>query len=310
MLRNDGMRPFAFVFPGQGSQRQGMLDAVPETEDMDRLVDAAEALSGLELRAIAALGTDEDLADTRVAQPLLYLTDWAWANALIDAGLSPDAVAGHSLGEFAALAIAEVFSVEAGLELVVERSRLMASVAAATPGGMIAVLGMDREVVADLIAPMSSVWLANDNGPGQVILSGTPKGLDKATAELTAAGARRIVPLKVSGPFHSPLMEPAREAFAEILSQADFAPALVPVLQNTDPTPATDPELIKSRLALQITAPVRWTETVLALRDMGVEVLVEAGPGAVLKGLARKVEGVEAAAVENAGIETIVEEVL
>ncbi len=310
MLREDGIRPFAFVFPGQGSQRQGMLDVLPETEDLDRLLDAAEALTGLELRAIAALGTDEDLADTRVAQPLLYLTDWAWANALIDAGLSPDAVAGHSLGEFAALAIAEVFSVEAGLELVVERSRLMSSVAAATPGGMVAVLGMERELVGDLIAPMSSVWLANDNGPGQVILSGTPKGLDKATAELTMAGARRVIPLKLSGPFHSPLMEPAREAFAEILDQTEFAPSLVPVLQNTGPTPCTDPALIKSRLALQMTAPVRWNETMLAFRDMGVEVLVEAGPGAVLSGLARKVPGIDAASVEEAGIETIAEEVL
>jgi [acyl-carrier-protein] S-malonyltransferase len=304
------MRPFAFVFPGQGSQRQGMLDMVPETEDMDRLLDAAEALTGLELRAIAALGTDEDLADTRVAQPLLFLTDWAWGNALIDAGLSPDAVAGHSLGEFAALAIAEVFSVEAGLELVVERSRLMASVAAATPGGMLAVLGMDREMVSDLIAGMSGVWLANDNGPGQVILSGTHRSLEKATAELTAAGARKLLPLKVAGPFHSPLMGPARDAFADILAQTEFAPALVPVLQNTDPTPTTDPELIKARLALQITAPVRWTETMLSLRDLGIEVLIEAGPGSVLKGLARKMEGIEAAAVEDQGIEMIAEELL
>lgn len=310
MIRDDGVRPFAFVFPGQGSQRQGMLDAVPETEDMDRLLDAAEALSGLELRTIAAMGGDEDLADTRVSQPLLYLTDWAWGQALIDAGLSPDAVAGHSLGEFAALAIAGVFSVEAGLELVVERSRLMASVAAGTPGGMTAVLGMERETVGDLVSALSGVWLANDNGPGQVILSGTPEGLESATKALTEAGARRMVPLKVSGPFHSPLMEPARAAFADILQQAEFSPALVPVVQNTEPAPTTDPELIKARLSLQITAPVRWTETMLAMRDLGIEVLVEAGPGAVLKGLGRKVEGIEMAAVEDAGIETIAEEIL
>lgn len=310
MLRDDGGRPFAFVFPGQGSQRQGMLDAVPETEDMDRLLDAAEALTDLDLRAIAALGSDDDLADTRAAQPLLYLTDWAWGNALLDAGLTPDALAGHSLGEFAALALAQVFSVEAGLELVVERSRLMASVAAATPGGMVAVLGMDRETVGDLVAGMTGVWLANDNGPGQVIVSGTPDGLEAATAGLAAAGARKLVPLKVSGPFHSPLMEPARAAFADILGQAEFSPALVPVIQNADPSPTTDPALIKARLALQIAAPVRWAETMLALRDMGIEVLVEAGPGAVLKGLARKVEGIAATAVEDAGLETIAEEIL
>jgi [acyl-carrier-protein] S-malonyltransferase len=310
VLREDGMRPFAFVFPGQGSQRRGMLDAIPETEDIDRLLDAAEALSGLELRAIAAEGTDADLADTRASQPLLYLTDWSWGTALLDAGLYPDAVAGHSLGEFAALAIAGVFSAEAGLELVVERSRLMASVAAAQPGGMTAVLGMEREVVAELITGMSGVWMANDNGPGQVIVSGSHKGLEAATAALTAAGARRLVPLKVAGPFHSPLMEPARAAFADILAGADFSPARMPVVQNADPTPTTDPALIKARLALQITAPVRWTETMTALRDMGVEVLVEAGPGAVLAGLARKMQRIEAAAVEDAGIETIAEEIL
>jgi [acyl-carrier-protein] S-malonyltransferase len=310
MMRDDGIRPFAFVFPGQGSQRAGMLEAIPETEDIDRLLDAAEALSGLELRTIAALGGDEELADTRVAQPLLYLADWAWGNALIDAGLSPDAVAGHSLGEFAALAIAEVFSVEAGLELVVERSRLMATAAAAAQGGMVAVLGMEPALVGELVSGMSGVWLANDNGPGQVIISGTHQGLEKATHDLTAAGARKLVPLRVAGPFHSPLMEPAREAFAAILDETEFSPALVPIVQNTDPAPTIDPDLIKARLALQITAPVRWTETMYALRDLGIEVLVEAGPGAVLKGLARKVEGLEAAAVEDAGIETIAEEIL
>lgn len=310
MADRDGVRPFAFVFPGQGSQRQGMLDAVPETEDMDRLLDAAEALSGLELRTIASMGADEELADTRVAQPLLYLTDWAWANAMMDAGMTPDAVAGHSLGEYAALAIAQVFSVEAGLELVVERSRLMASQVASTPGGMIAVLGMDRVLVAELVSTMSGAWLANDNGPGQVIISGTPRGIDKATAELTAAGARKIVRLKVAGPYHCPLMEPAREALAEILATTEFSPAMVPVVQNTDPTLTTDPELIKARLQLQITAPVRWSETMDALRAAGIQVLVEAGPGAVLKGLARNVEGIEAAAVEDAGIETIAEEIL
>jgi [acyl-carrier-protein] S-malonyltransferase len=175
---------------------------------------------------------------------------------------------------------------------------------------MVAVLGMEPPLVADLVAEMSGVWLANDNGPGQVIVSGTNEGLEKATVQLMGAGARKLVPLKVAGAFHSPLMEPARAAFADILGQTDFSPALVPVVQNTDPTPTTDPEAIKARLVDQITSPVRWTETMAALRDMGIEVLVEAGPGAVLKGLARKMEGLEAASVEDAGIETIAEEIL
>jgi [acyl-carrier-protein] S-malonyltransferase len=303
-------RPYAFVFPGQGSQRVGMLDAVPETEDMERLLDAAEALSDMELRTIALMGGEADLADTRVAQPLLYLADWAWGQALLDSGLLPRAVAGHSLGEFAALAVAGVYSVEAGLELVVERARLMASVASGTPGGMTAVVGMDRDMIGTLVSELSGVWLANDNSPDQVIISGTHKGLEHATRALTAAGARKLIPLRVAGPFHSPLMEPARVAFAEILAGADFCEARIPVVQNADPAPTIDPGLIKGRLALQITAPVRWTETMSVLRDMGVEVLIETGPGGVLTSLARRMEGLEAAAVEEAGIETIAEEVL
>jgi [acyl-carrier-protein] S-malonyltransferase len=303
-------RTYAFVFPGQGSQKIGMLDAVPETEDMDRLLDAAEALSDLGLRTMALMGSDQDLADTRVAQPLLYLADWAWGQALLESGFEPKAVAGHSLGELAALAIAGVYSVEAGLELVVERSRLMASVAAGTPGGMLAVLGMDRDMVGALVAEMSGVWLANDNAPGQVIISGTHRGLEAATRALTGAGARRLVPLKVAGPYHTPLMEPARAAFAEILAEADFCEARIPVVQNADPVPTIDPQLIKARLALQITAPVRWVETMEAFRNMRIDILIEAGPGCVLDGLARKMEGLESFAIEDAGIESIAEEVL
>ena len=230
----------ALVFPGQGSQRTGMLDHVPELESLNRLLDAAEALSDLELSTIAQLGTPEDLADTRVAQPLLYLADWAWGVTLLQSGVGPVAVAGHSLGELAALAVAGVFSPEAGLELVVERSKVMAATAASTPGGMSAVLGMERATIAELLADMPGAWVANDNAPGQVVISGTRSGIEQATEALLEAGARKVVPLAVAGPFHSPLMEPARAAFEEILLGAEFADARIPVLQNTDPTPATD----------------------------------------------------------------------
>lgn len=286
-----------------------MLETAPENEDLDRLLDAAEALADMHLCRLATDGTDEQLADTRVAQPLLYLADWAWGVALIESGIAPEAVAGHSLGELAALAIAGVFSAEAGLELVVERSKLMAATAAATPGGMAAVLGMDGEVIAAALEGMSGVWVANDNAPGQVVMSGTHQGIEAATAALSEAGARKIVPLKVAGAFHSPLMEPAREAFSLLLEGADFADATIPVYQNTDPTPATDAELIRTRLIDQITSPVRWTETMYAMAADGIGLLVESGPGAVLTGLARRVEGVEALASETAGIERILEEV-
>lgn len=303
-------RTSALVFPGQGSQRHGMLEVLPDREAVERLLDAAEALSDLDLRHIAHAGTPEQLSDTRAAQPLLYLVDWAWGAALLDAGVAPVAVAGHSLGEFAALATAGVFSVEAGLELVVERSRLMAERALATPGGMVAVLGMDRETVTDLVEGISGVWVANDNGPGQVVLSGSHESLETAHRLLAEAGARKVVPLSVAGPFHSALMGPAADSFNMLLDAASFADAVIPVVQNADPQPSIDAAAIKERLKAQITSPVRWAETMRALRDMGIDMLVECGPGAVLKGLARRVEGLEAISVEERGIDAVLEEVL
>lgn len=299
----------AVVFPGQGSQKAGMLDLVPENDDLDRLLDAAEALSDLALRRIASTGTDEELSDTRVAQPLLYLADWAWGCALLESGVEPIALAGHSLGELAALAVSGVYSVEAGLELVVERSKLMAATAFSTPGTMAAVLGMDGDVIGAAIEGLSGVWVANDNAPGQVVISGTHMGVEHAIAALMEAGARKVVPLKVAGAFHSPLMEPAREAFALLIEGAEFGDAIWPVYQNTDPTPATDAETIRKRLIGQITSPVRWTETMHALADAGVGLIVEAGPGSVLAGLARKVDGVDALSADAVGIERILEEV-
>lgn len=302
--------PCAFVLPGQGSQKAGMLDLVPENDTFERLLDAAEALAGLELREIARSDDPEALADTRVAQPLLYLTDWAWGIALLDCGLVPEMVAGHSLGELAALALAGVYSVEAGLELVVERSKLMAMTAEKTPGGMAAVLGMPAAGIAQAIEGVEGIWIANDNSAGQVVISGTNDGLTVATESLTQAGARRIIPLKVAGPFHSPLMEPAASAFAAILGQAEFNDATIPVVQNTLPEPTTDAETIRERLTAQITAPVRWTETMGALGANGPIVLIEAGPGTVLKGLTRGIEGITAVSVEETPLEVIAEEVV
>ncbi len=286
-----------------------MVEAVPELDALDRLLDAAEALSGLELRTIAILGSPEDLADTRIAQPLLYLTDWAWGTTLLECGLSPTAVAGHSLGEFAALALAQVFSVEAGLELVVERSKLMATSAATAPGRMAAVLGMEAGAIAPLIEDIQGVWIANDNAPGQVVISGTHDGVESATSALAAGGARRVVPLSVSGAFHSPLMAPAAEAFGELLDQTHFSSATIPVLQNTCPEPTTDAEVIRQRLAGQIVSPVRWTETMRRLSADGPITLIECGPGMVLTGLAKRVDGVTGISVSESGIESTLQEV-
>ena len=299
----------AFIFPGQGSQRAGMLETVPELDSFERLLDAAEALSGLDLRHLALHGSAEELADTRAAQPLLYLADWAWGVTLLESGITPIAVAGHSLGELAALAVAGVFSPEAGLELVVERSRLMAANAAATPGTMAAVLGLDRTAITAAIAGIEGVWVANDNSPGQVVVSGTHAGVEAAQAALLEAGARRVVPLAVSGAFHSPLMQSAADAFAELLAGTEFSDARIPVIQNTDPVPETKGSAIRERLAGQITAPVRWTETMQQLSSAAPVVLIEAGPGSVLTGLARRIDGVTGMAVETTGLEVLVAEV-
>jgi [acyl-carrier-protein] S-malonyltransferase len=301
--------PVALVFPGQGSQRHGMLDALPQADTVSRLLDAAEALSGIELRAVAGFGTPEQLADTRAAQPLLFLADWAWGTEALQAGVRPVALAGHSLGELAALAVAGVFSPEAGLELVVARSRMMAEASATTAGAMSAVLGLDGPRIAAAIAGVEDVWVANDNAPGQIVVSGTPEGIAAATLLLTEAGARRIVPLQVSGPFHSPLVGSAGNGFAALLHDTEFTDARIPVLSNTDPRPSTDAEELRERLSRQITSPVRWTETMLALRGLGADTLIECGPGAVLTGLARKVDGLRAFAVESTDLGSILEEV-
>ncbi|MGB4442181.1 MAG: ACP S-malonyltransferase [Coriobacteriia bacterium] len=297
----------AFAFPGQGSQRIGMLDAFSGDRDVARLLDAAEGLSGLDLRRIASDGPDADLADTRASQPLLYLTDLAWATSLQALGIVPSVVAGHSLGEFAALAFVGVVSPEAGLELVVTRSAIMAEVAAATPGTMAAVVGMERDTIAGLLEGASGVWVANDNGPGQVVLSGTHAGIEWATGALTGAGARKVVPLNVTGPFHSPLMAPARDAFAEVLEHTHFLDARLPVVQNTHPEMTQDGEVVKARLMDQIVSPVRWTETMETFRAVGVSVVAEAGPGAVLTGLAKRFGGFAALSAEGDGIDRVKE---
>lgn len=302
--------PCAIVFPGQGSQRSGMLDRLPAVPDLDRLMDAAEALSGLPLREIAAGADEAALADTRAAQPLLYLADWAWGVTLLSEGLDPVALAGHSLGELAAVAVAGCVSVEAGLELVVLRSRLMAEAAQAVPGAMAAVLGLDGATVKAVVEGIPRVWVANDNAPGQVVISGAKDAVDgPALQALAEVGARRVVPLAVSGAFHSPLMQPAAEAFADVLRRTPFRDAAYPIVQNTTARPARDGDEIREHLAEQIASPVRWTETMLALKELGVATLVEAGPGSVLTGLARRVEGLAGIAPEAEGIARVLEEV-
>ena len=298
------------VFPGQGSQRVGMLDDIPEVEALVRLLDAAEALTGRDLWRLQREGTPAEIADTRIAQPLLYLADWAWGSVLLDVGVRPVAVAGHSLGELAALAVAGVYSVEAGLELVCERARLMAEAVAENPGSMAAVLGLERETVADVLDGVADVWVANDNAPGQVVISGSREAVASAGDALVSAGARRVLPLDVAGAFHSPLMQQAADGFSALLDVVEFHDAVIPVVQNTRPEPSTHAGEIRAALADQIASPVRWTETMREFTRYEPVTLIEAGPGSVLRGLARRVEGIDAVSVEDTSVQALVEEVL
>jgi [acyl-carrier-protein] S-malonyltransferase len=298
----------ALVFPGQGSQRRGMLDTLPRTAAVARLLDAAYGVSGLDLRAIATAGTPGQLADTRAAQPLLYLADWAWGSEALSLGVVPMAVAGHSLGELAALAVAGVYSVETGLELVVERSRLMADCAAETPGGMSAVLGLNTSSVASVCATIEGVWIANDNAPGQVVVSGTRDGVAAATESLLSAGARKVVALTVAGAFHTPLMDAAAEGFRRILHRTEFQDASVAVYSDTAPSAEVSGDVLRERLAGQISGPVRWSAIMEALVDDGCGTVLECGPGGVLSGLAKRVSGLSANSVEEAGIPAVLDE--
>ena len=295
------------AFPGQGSQHPGMFVEAPENEALARLLDAAEALTGLDLRHLAAEGAPEALADTRVAQPLIYLIDWAWGSALLELGVEPDVVAGHSLGEFAACAVAGVFSVEAGLELVCTRARMMSEAAKKHPGTMAAVLGLDIAAVDDVLSGIDGAWVANDNVDGQVVISGTAEGVNAAVEALQEAGARRSVPLEVSGAFHTPLMGDAAAEFSALLAAAEFRSARIPVVQNTRPTPATEPDEIRTALMGQMAGRVRWRETLDYIATLTPVYLIEAGPGNVLRGLARRVEGIGSVSVEGADLESIIE---
>ncbi|MBS3974353.1 MAG: ACP S-malonyltransferase [Actinobacteria bacterium] len=300
------------VFPGQGSQYPGMLDLVPENDTLDRLIDAAEALSGADLQALGTSGDIDPviLTDTRISQPLIYLSAWAWGIAVLDSGLEPVAVAGHSLGEFVALSIAGVFSVEAGLELVVARSQLMAEAAAANPGAMNAVLGIDKKTLTPYLDGIEDVWIANDNSAKQVVISGSAQGIHRASEILLKEANCRVIPLKVSGAFHTPMMQSASDAFEEMLIRTEFKDASIPVIQNVDPEVGSNAEDIRSRLIKQMTSPVQWVETMNIISSYAPVVMVEAGPGTVLNGLARDIPGVTRVSVESVGLEYILEEVI
>ena len=280
----------AFVFPGQGSQFSGMgKDLYTSVPAAKELFEKANEILGFRITDIMFEGTDEELKQTFVTQPAVFLHSVIMAKALGEE-FNPDMVAGHSLGEFSALVAAGALDFEDGLRLVAKRAAAMQQACEAQPSTMAAVLGLDDKVVEDICAEVEGVVVAaNYNCPGQLVISGSIEAVDAACERLKAAGARRALRLPVGGAFHSPLMEPAKVELQAAIEAAPFKVPVCPVYQNVDAKPYTDPEQIKANLIAQLTAPVRWTYIVQNMLADGADSFVELGPGAVLQGLIKKV---------------------
>lgn len=280
----------AYVFPGQGAQFTGMGHELYEQNPKAKeLMDRADAVLGFKLTDIMFSGSEDDLKQTKVTQPAVFLHSVVLA--LTDSEFAPDMTAGHSLGEFSALVAAGALDFESGLKLVSARAQAMQKACEAHPSTMAAVLALPDEKVEEICAEVPGcVRAANYNCPGQVVISGTVESIEAACEKMLAAGAKRALKLKVGGAFHSPLMEPARQELEAAIRATEFSTPRCPVYQNVDGKPHTDPEEIKENLIKQLTAPVRWTQSVQQMLADGATEFVELGPGSVLQGLIKKID--------------------
>lgn len=281
----------AYIFPGQGAQFVGMgQDLYNLSEETKALFEKANAILGFRITDIMFSGTDEDLKQTKVTQPAIFLHSVILAKAL-GSSFQPSMVAGHSLGEFSALVAAGALSFEDGLRLVAQRANAMQKACELEPSTMAAILGLDDETVEKICAQVEEVVVpANYNCPGQLVISGSIAGVDKACLLLTEAGAKRALKLNVGGAFHSPLMEPAKLELQAAIEATTIKEPICPIYQNIDAKPYTDPAKIKENLIAQLTGAVRWTQTVQNLLADGADSFVEVGPGNVLQGLVKKVD--------------------
>jgi malonyl CoA-acyl carrier protein transacylase len=280
----------AFVFPGQGAQFVGMGKDLYENSPVAKeMFEKANEILGFRITDLMFDGTDEDLRQTKVTQPAIFLHSVILAKTMGER-FEPDMVAGHSLGEFSALVASEALSFEDGLKLVYKRALAMQKACEATPSTMAAVLNLPDEKVEEICSEIDDIVVpANYNCPGQIVISGTVPGIDTACEKLLAAGAKRALKLKVGGAFHSPLMEPARTELAEAINQTSFNTPVCPVYQNVSTVGEIDPEMIKANLVAQLTAPVKWTQSVIHMIEDGATEFIEVGPGNVLQGLIKKI---------------------
>lgn len=284
----------AFVFPGQGAQFTGMgKDLYDQSEVAKTMFEKANEILGFRITDIMFEGTKDELKETKVTQPAIFLHS-VILNELMAKDLKPDMVAGHSLGEFSALVANKTLRFEDALQLVSKRALAMQKACEAEPSTMAAILGLDEQTIIDvcqnIVSDGNIVVPANFNSPGQIVISGSVKGIDRAIDLLSDMGARRAIKLNVGGAFHSPLMEPARIELEEAIRNTTFSSPICPVYQNVTAKATTDPKAIQMNLIKQLTAPVRWTHSVQQMIADGAKEFIEIGPGNVLQGLIRKID--------------------
>lgn len=278
----------AYIFPGQGAQYPGMgKDLYENSNEAKALFEQANDILGFRITDIMFEGSAEDLKQTKVTQPAVFLHSVILAKVL---NINPDAVAGHSLGEFSALVAAGALSFEDGLKLVAKRALAMQKCCESQPGGMAAILNLEDSVVEEVCAEIEGVVVAaNYNCPGQLVISGADEAVDAACVKLKEAGAKRALRLPVGGAFHSPLMEAARKELEQAITEVEFHTPVCPIYQNVDAKPQTNPETIKQNIIAQLTSPVRWTQIARNMITDGMTEFTELGPGTVLQGLIKKV---------------------